>query len=240
MILLGISGKKRSGKNTFGNYFTGRRLKEVGAIQDFKINQDGKLIIKTEFMDGSFDWGILDLDRRDPDFVQSAHQTIWPFVKCYSFAEPLKEMVIDFFEVSRESVYGKEEQRNAPTHILWENMPGEHSNTGPMSGIEILQWFGTEVMRKIYSPVWVNKTINQILYEQPEIAIITDVRFPDEVKAIQKYGKVVRLTRNTIDSKHVSETSLDDFEMFDWLIDNSQMTHEEYIQELDKMYKGLV
>jgi hypothetical protein len=236
MIVLGISGKKRAGKNTLANYITGRMLKDHGSINDFTIDVNGKLVIQTHFLDGSLDWGVLDLDRRDYEFINSAEQTIWPFVKCYSFAEPLKDMVIEFFEVDRKSVYGNEDHRNAATHIKWENMPGDHNKEGFMSGIEILQYFGTEVMRRIYKPIWVNRTINQIKAEQPAIALITDVRFLDEVEAIKKIGKVIRLTRNTLNLSHASETSLDNYENFDLTIENQSITHEEYIKTIEKLY----
>jgi len=239
-MIIGIAGKKRSGKNTFGNYITGRVLKDKGLVKDFFINEEGKLLVETAFSDGSIDWGVLDLDRRDEEFYIHASQTIWPYVKCYSFAKPLKDMIIDLFDVSEESVYGNEEQRNVKTHINWEDMPGEVTLQGPMSGIEIMQYFGTEVMRRIYDNVWVNKTIRTIQQEQPEIAIITDLRFLNEAKAIRKNkGRLIKLTRNVLNLKHESEIALDGYRDYDMVIDNSMLSHEDFINTLSFRFEEI-
>lgn len=52
---------------------------------------------------------------------------------------------------------------------------------------------------------------------------ITDVRFPNEVKAIkEKEGIVIRINRESdYNSTHFSETALDDYEDFDYTIDNN-------------------
>ena len=65
-----------------------------------------------------------------------------------------------------------------------------------------------------------------------KFTIIADNRFPDEVESVlnQRYGFVIRLTRNPFDDKHTSETALDDY---DWgqhkcfVINNSSMSIED-------------
>jgi hypothetical protein len=74
--------------------------------------------------------------------------------------------------------------------------------------------------------------------------IVPDVRFPNEVKAIQDMGGiVVRLTRNPVKSDDETETALDDYSDFDmavaklcehnrainfnYIIDNAKLTVEE-------------
>ena len=55
-----------------------------------------------------------------------------------------------------------------------------------------------------------SNTIKRINTEQTELAIISDVRFPNEVEAITKEGGVVvKLTRNPFKDKHASETALE-------------------------------
>ena len=240
MRIIGISGKKQSGKDTAGNYITGLVLKQNLAVRDFRISDTGYLDVLTIYQDGSEDWGILDLKRRDAEFVYAAENTIWPYVKVYSFADTLKSLAVDLFELDPKSVYGNEEQRAAPTHLLWEDMPGVVTYDtlvhewghpkGAMSGREFLQFFGTEIGRKMHRPLWINATINKILAEQPEFALITDIRFPDEVNAIQKIGgEVVRLYRNSdSDDSHESENALNpqvfDWGQFDHVIDNRNLS----------------
>jgi len=53
--------------------------------------------------------------------------------------------------------------------------------------------------------------------------IITDVRFPNEIKAIKETGGIIiRVERSSIkqDDNHLSETALDDYDNFDYIIKN--------------------
>lgn len=105
--------------------------------------------------------------------------------------------------------------------------------SGPMSGREIMQLFGTELVRETFGNVWADATIRKINNSGCDVAIITDNRFPNEIESVlsQPGGHVIRLTRSPfIEDGHASETSLDDF---DWntercfVIDNAQMSIED-------------
>ena len=97
---------------------------------------------------------------------------------------------------------------------------------GPMTAREFLQYLGTDVMRKMYEPIWVKYCIDSIQSEESLIATIDDVRFLNELEAVQKVGgKVIYLDRNN-DSKdgHSSENELcNHLDKFDAVIDNSNM-----------------
>ena len=60
--IIGIAGKKQSGKNTMANYMHGHVLKRMDNISDFSINNKGELVIKT-IVGGSTEYGILDITR---------------------------------------------------------------------------------------------------------------------------------------------------------------------------------
>ena len=63
--------------------------------------------------------------------------------------------------------------------------------------------------------------MKQIIASGTQLAIVPDVRFENEVEAIQKAGgKVIRLTRKPHEDVHPSETALDSYENFDVVIDN--------------------
>ena len=88
----------------------------------------------------------------------------------------------------------------------------------------------------------VDATIRKIKEESPELAIICDCRFPNEVDGIKKAGgKTIRLTRNDESPDvHESETALDkdnfDWDKFDLILDNKNIE----IQEQNKLlYKKL-
>lgn len=226
--IIGISGRKQSGKNTVANYINGINLCELGIIRDYDINNSGKLLINTTNHAGQVGWGILDLLRKDNEFVSYAENSIWPYIKIYHFADYLKKICVDLFDLTPEQVYGNDDQKNTPT------------NYG-MTAREFLQYFGTNVMRKIKNDVWLDRTIKTIKQEQSKIAIIPDVRFPNEVESIKSAGGVVlRLTRDVFNSKHECECALDqdkfDWNNFDFIINNAEMNLQELKNRIEQIY----
>ena len=87
--------------------------------------------------------------------------------------------------------------------------------TGPMTGREVMQVFGTDVMRKMFfNDVWVNATVNRINAEKKPLALVADMRFRSELKALYpQEAYVIRLERNILNDQHSSEV---DFDGFDW------------------------
>ena len=232
MNILGISGRKQSGKTTTANYITGRVMKSLGLVKDFHLDtkNGGVLVINTSDANGQDGWGVFDIARKDSDFAEYAERELWPYVKPYSFADGLKNLCIEFFGLKPEQVYGTDKQKNTPTKVKWEDTPtwkntSLNLNRGYMTAREFMQFFGTDIMRKMHEPVHVNHAINQILAEKPRLAIIPDVRFPNEVKAIQDAGgKVLRMTRSHHEDSHDSECALDvgqfDWGNFDFILEN--------------------
>ena len=110
---------------------------------------------------------------------------------------------------------------------------------GPMTAREFMQFLGTDIMRKIYGSVWVNSTIKKITREQSELAIIADVRFPNEAKAIENAGGVVvRLTRKVSDDNHDSEVALDEYP-FKHFIDNKDGSLDSMAVKVNKFFRYL-
>tara|TARA_B100001559_G_C16480136_1_gene613336 strand:- start:1101 stop:1823 length:723 start_codon:yes stop_codon:yes gene_type:complete len=217
--ILGISGRKQSGKNTVANIVTGEIIKNKKMVYNSDIDDQGRLMIETSNESGDKGWGIFDITRKDEAFTAYAEQELWPFTKVYHFADCLKQLCVSLFDLTPEQVYGTDDQKNTST---------PYSQNGwkhPMTAREFLQYFGTDVMREIKDKVWVDYTIKQILQEQSELSIIPDVRFPNEVNAIQAAGGVViRLDRDIFSDNHPCECALDrnvfDWDEFDHVINN--------------------
>lgn len=211
--IIGISGRKQSGKNTVANYINGCILSNLNMVKNFHVGEDGLLQIETINQQTSQSgWGIFDVARKDETFTSYAEENLWPFVKLYHFADPLKKMCVELFGLTPQQVYGTDEDKNSETDY-------------DMTSREFLQYFGTDVMRKIKDDVWVQYTINTIKQEGPLIAIIPDVRFPNEVSQIKKAGgTVIRLTRDVFNDDHSCEKALDkdvfDWSEFDYVIEN--------------------
>jgi hypothetical protein len=103
---------------------------------------------------------------------------------------------------------------------------------------DLLQRLGTEAMRNgLHKNVWVNALFADYksgplfpdvpaeLHAQLPNWLITDTRFPNELEAVKDLNgiaiKVVRETGNTIGTTHASETALDDYTEWDYVVDNN-------------------
>lgn len=279
--ILALSGYKQAGKNTCANFLVGQEMMALNLIEYFSINNEGKLVVPAMMDDGSVEDGIFDLERRDEKFVYYLVENVWPYMKIYSFADPLKEFCINVLGLTHEQCYGTNEQKNALTHLKWENMPGvimvecieeEWGNilcdwlpekkdyesgevnkaisrinllcheSASMTVREVLQFFGTDVCRRMYDNVWADACVRKIEREESEFAIVADCRFPNEVEAVQNAGgKVIRLTRHISEDAHESELILDkenfDWDKFDLIIDNKNLTIMESTAKLCEALK---
>jgi len=92
----------------------------------------------------------------------------------------------------------------------------------------LLQVVGTDIFRKRNPDIWVRVLEDTLNEQQPEVAIITDMRFPNEAAMIKRLGgatiDVQRLTGGGFpyvatdrDPNHPSETALDGYK-FDWIV----------------------
>lgn len=160
--IIGISGRKQSGKSTCAKY-----------IADI-INKNNQIC------------------------------------KIYSFADSLKQDIcINILGLTEQQCYGTDDDKNTLTDTYWNNQQ--------LTARELMQFIGTDVLRKMQPEVWVNATMNTIKKDAVDIAIIADCRFPNEVsKIIENTGIVIRLTRDLFYSDHISEISLD-LDRYDWI-----------------------
>ena len=259
--IIGISGKKQSGKSTSANWFHGLVLKEQGLVEDFNVDANGKLAIETFDQSGQKGWGEFDVGRTDDTFIQYAEEAMWPHVKMYSFADTLKSLAVHLFGLRPEQVYGSEKDKNSLTQFRWEDMPKALDSqtlkvkaapdavrsfnwkSGPMTAREFMQYFGTDIMRKMYPNIWVDNTIKKILAEGSELAVIPDVRFPNEVEAIlENGGEVIRLSRVYEEDGHQSETCLDsesfDHSKFTYIIENAEIGVDGLLNKLTQIYRS--
>lgn len=279
MKILGLSGRKQSGKTSSANFLIGMEMKSMGLIEDFSLLEDGKLEVPItdngEIKRGIFDWSI-----PNPNLIAYLSENLWPTLKAYSLADPLKyDVCMGLLGLSYEQCFGTDEQKNTPTRINWENVPGivtkdwldgtwgnilcdwksypsleEYRDPGLEKGLntiklsyrepammtarEVMQHIGTNIFREMLPDIWIDTTIRRIQQEMPELAIVTDVRFPNEVEGIQKAGgKVIRLTLNPHNSQHESETALDNYDGFDAVIDNASLSMHEKNIHLYKILK---
>ena len=108
---------------------------------------------------------------------------------------------------------------------------------------KLLQLLGTEAGRHIIHPnIWVNALFAD--YEPDSNWIITDVRFPNEAKAIkEKGGIMIRVNRPQfmangrviVKDEHESETALDDYDGFDYVIENDSDSVRDLVDKVREL-----
>ena len=260
--ILAFAGHKQSGKTTTCNFLNGYQLRSHHIIDGFAITEGGDLVINTSIIDSEgaeeTSHAVLNTSRNDLEFAEWASYAMWPYIKRYSFAGALKQIATGIFELRDEQVYGAESQKNSKTWFKWEEMPGvitdlklskkpdikklidtgalKYHKPGKMSAREFLQFFGTDVCRKIYEDVWQSRLMNDIAREGSLLAVIDDCRFPNEAEAVQEAGgRIIKLTRGNHKDAHASECALDDYKNFDAVIDNQDMTIHDTNIELIKL-----
>jgi hypothetical protein len=214
--ILGFAGKKQSGKNTCCNFLQMLKFHEYGVCKNASLNEQGQILVSDLFgekVSGS-DWIPITEEYVD---ISQLLESFRP-CKIYAFADVLKEFAVDVLGLEYNQVYGTNEEKNSPTHLLWENMP-TGNNKGPMTGREILQYFGSDICRKMYENIWFDACIRRIRKDKPELALISDVRFPNEIKGVQNEGGVVfGLPRDIVNGKDTHSSEQVDLSLCDYLL----------------------
>jgi len=140
------------------------------------------------------------------------------------FADKLKDIVCILTGCTREQL---EDQEFKETSLGKEWNWGNHNFFGPkITPRQLLQYIGTNLFRNQLHPnVWINALMSECKYRYEDDGI--------EVKAIKdKSGIIIRVNRITNNSlidndthaitnyQHTSETALDNYEGFDYIIEN--------------------
>jgi hypothetical protein len=230
-----LAGKKQSGKSAATNFITGYYITQLGRAgipympTRFTIDQEtGELIVgpindpSVPDQDLSKGEHVLDLNDKAEDVQMWLADCVHPYVKPFAFADLLKATATAVFGIPHELVNGTNEDKNKKCGVKWKDMcsllpartVGEIKKAGKydeyMSAREFLQYFGTNVCRKLYDKCWVQSCFNRIEAEAPKMAVISDARFENEVRFARKQkAKVIKLTRDIYQDSHASETGLD-------------------------------
>ena len=244
--IIGFAGKKQSGKNTACNFILATKIAELGVSKGTRLNENGEVEV-TDILDDSptnKEW--FPFYSPHVDVENLFNNELGKFIKLYSFAEKLKRMAIEVLGLKEEWVFGTDKQKNTLTNIKWEDMPGHLMFASPtlkkgrMTAREVLQVVGTDFFRSIYKNVWVDSCLRQITEDSSELALISDVRFENEIVSIQKAGGfVVGLKRNPSKKKdkHSSETAIEKcIDLCDVVINNQPLTIS---QQNEKIYLAI-
>ena len=161
-----------------------------------------------------------------------------------SFAKSLKDAVSAMFNWDREMLEGNTESsrhwREQPD-TFWSEKFGK-----PVTPRWVLQHFGTEVMRgNMYDAIWVDSCIGRY---KGQNTVISDTRFPNEVKKIREHGGIIILVKRGDDPEwftnyvegNIEPTGIHSSEYawakeeFDYVIENNG-TKEQLSAKIDEL-----
>jgi len=153
-----------------------------------------------------------------------------------SFAKNLRLAVAQIFGFDPEFVFS-DEFKPFVTHVY--PLPGRHmfDEEKPLTGRELLQYFGSEVCREMDNDCWARAPFTEVEREHDNaLCFITDLRFPNEAdQLLQHHSFIIKVERPGFDGDgHISERALDDFEDDDFIVDNSG-TEEDLANEAKKI-----
>ena len=158
-------------------------------------------------------------------------------MKRYSFASELKREVNQaalacggmehLFVQPQEYVQENGNILALPEHVVFDPNPDMTDPECPLGKQRLfLQWYGGEFRRSCNPSYWVDRIAKRIADEKPEIALLSDVRYMNEVFFAQRYGEASKINRPDLPqlagaaAKHSSETELERFNGWDDIITN--------------------
>ena len=191
--IIAFAGKLGAGKSSCANLIHALAFLNLIVDKEGKsltprawVNENGKLMVG---IDPETDQEI-DLSSRQPEAVQWLSEAVWPFIRPFSCAGPLKAFCVYVLNLNPDHVYGSQEDKKQLTHLKWEDMPTKvKGKNGFMTVREVIEYFGTEIVRKMYQPAWAKALINNINRWNPIIATIDDIRFLTEVEELISFLK---------------------------------------------------
>jgi hypothetical protein len=246
--IIAFGGKKQSGKSTACTYLSGILLVAFQKIGDFVLTDNGELQVGEE---------IVPVNDIAPDIVKvySFADTLKTF--CVETLGLSPEQVYgtdaqknSLTNIKWENVPGCVTNKTLYNWLIKtakkkNELNSDYKGTvnifyhapGYMTGREVMQHFGTEMVRSLNDGAWRVQCINKIITENPVYAFISDLRFVDEFAAIKNAnGYCIKLLRNSETSKdaHSSENELDQIqnEFWDIIINNSEYSMIDFKQGL--------
>lgn len=265
--VLAFAGQKTSGKNTMCNFLTGYQLRANNIVKNFDLTEDGKLYIESENGSGVLDLDAHHTNSDFYNWISNVvwpFCKIYAFAEplkeiciglfniprecLYGSNDDKNKIIPHLLWENMPGVISEDILKESCLHSKYEwgikELTDDVSDlnivihkSGPMTAREFMQFFGTEVMRKIWEPVWCKAITDLINAECSILSLVSDLRFSNEVASLKSLPqnqfdvKVVKLTKGISKDKHVSETDFNNIEE-DFLLDNANMTIIQTCEEL--------
>jgi hypothetical protein len=177
----------------------------------------------------------------------------------YSFADSLKKIVASIVDCDYRSLNNQEFKASYIPNFMKITKDGIITHIVPCSKIfykdifrtyevvtyrEALQFFGDKFRSEYGQDFWIRMLKSDLVSESTCLSIITDVRYKNEADFIKSNkGILIRVDRPEIQvsrsiSSHSSETELDNYPNFDYIIENNG-TLEELESKVRLIYNSI-
>jgi len=104
-------------------------------------------------------------------------------------------------------------------------IPMIYHEPGPMTIRDVLQFMGTEIFRRMYDTVWIDALVRRIENDKPQLALVCDVRFDNEIALLQKAGVIIiGLERDIFQSKDTHASEQVNLQLCDKIIQNGHLS----------------
>lgn len=173
------------------------------------------------------------------------------------WSDPMKEFLADVLGIDRKHLFGNDKDKNFVTTYRWSRIPLALRGAFPrpmnqefLTAREIMQFFGTSVMREMFDPfIWINTSLRHIKKHDAELFLMADTRFENEMEAIKSNGgelwRVVGVQRGDDFAKgdpHTTERQLleipDDVLIENSLTDDKESIRRKIIPHLERFLKN--
>ena len=220
-MLIGLCGSEGAGKSTIANVLTsGVPFVETTLLNlhisplhytynifnvggGLGINEYSDMIsgYMREFVDTNWDWSWCNSE------IVSYNKTTNTKWRELTFAEPLKIMCSILFNYDMNIIFGQTQVTRDAREIV---KTINYNVCGALTGRQVLEYFGTNIMRNRYDDqIWI-KILRQTVTHMREDGynvVISDVRFHNEKEFVQSLkGTIIVVTRSYDDLKTIDKT----------------------------------
>lgn len=221
-MLIGLCGSEGAGKSTIANVLTtGEPFVEPTLINlrisplqytynifkagsDLSIDVYGDLIYgyMRQFVDTNWSWDWCNSD------IVSYNKTTTTKWRELTFAKPLKIISSVLFNYDMNIIFGQTQTTREAREIV---KTIEYNICGALTGRQVLEYFGTNIMRNQFDDqIWIKilrQTVLNILDEGYKV-VISDVRFHNEKEFVKNLrGTIIVVIRNYSDLTTIDKST---------------------------------
>jgi hypothetical protein len=120
MIVLGISGRKQSGKTTAGNFILSLYISKLGLSEKVLLDDEGQILLSDFGANKEYEGLFQPHNIPNTDIkAQNLLQELYSKIKIYNFADVLKQDIcMNILGLEYDQCYGSDDEKNHKNHVI--------------------------------------------------------------------------------------------------------------------------